>query len=125
MKTFIDDDYISVSKNDNILKLCFKQETKGLTDSSFKKEALKYIEIVQKENSRRIIVDMRKMGYQLSEEVIRWRNENIISVYNQVGVEKFAFISIKPTIDQDDPNNTFVTRTFILEEDAVRWLTKD
>ncbi len=51
----------------------------------------------------------------------KW-NKNIISVYNDIGVEKFAFIRDKPTVSQDDPKNTFVTKAFLSEEKAVDWM---
>ncbi len=65
---------------------------------------------------------MRKFSYNLTEELISWRNENIISIYNKIKVEKFTFISDKPTVNQDNPNNTFTTKTFLSEQEAKDWL---
>jgi len=122
VQKFMDDKYISVFKENGILILYWKEETINFTDSDFKEEALKYIAIVQKENSLKIIVDMRNFFYDLSEEVIAWRKENIISIYNKIKVEKFAFISEKPTINQDNPKNTFTTKSFSSEQEAKKWI---
>lgn len=123
METFIDDKFMSVFQKNGILVLCWKPATKDLNDDAFKSEALKFINIVKQNQSKKIIVDMRNFGYDLNPEVIAWRNQNIIAVYNEIGVEKFAFISEKPTVKQDDPNNTFVTRNFVNEQEAENWLT--
>ena len=122
MKEFVNDEFMSVFEKDNILTLSWKEGTYNLTDDLFKEEALKFIGAVKKQNSKSIIVDMRKFSYSLSDELVEWRNKNIISVYNDIGVEKFAFISDKPTVSQDDPKNTFVTKAFLSEKEAVDWM---
>ena len=58
----------------------------------------------------------------MSHEIVAWRNLNVITAYNEIGVEKFAFISQKPTVKQDDPNNTFATKYFLTSEEAEHWL---
>ncbi len=65
---------------------------------------------------------MRKFGFTLSPEIINWRKENIITLYNKIWVEKFAFISDKPSVKQNDPNNTFITKEFKNEDDGINWL---
>lgn len=122
MEQFIDDQYMLVSKDNDILTLCWKENTANFTDTDFKEEALKFIDVVQKQYSLKIIVDMRKFSYNLSDGLISWRNENIISIYNKIKVEKFAFISDKPTVNQDNPDNTFVTKSFSSEHEAIDWL---
>lgn len=122
METFIDDKFMSVFQKDGLLVLRWKSDTKEFTDGDFKSEAVKFINVVKQNQSKKIIVDMRNFNYSLNPEVIAWRNQNIISVYNEIGVEKFAFISEKPTVKQDDPKNTFVTQNFINEQEAESWL---
>ncbi len=123
METFIDNKFMSVFQKNGILVLRWKPATKDLTNDAFKSEAIKFINIVKQNQSKNIIVDMRNFSYDLTPEVIAWRNQNIIAVYNEIGVEKFAFISEKPTVKQDNPNNTFFTRHFVNEQEAENWLT--
>ena len=69
-----------------------------------------------------IAVDMREFHYKLNQELIDWRNQNIIAVYNEIGVKRFAFISEKPAIKQGNNTNKFVTQYFLVEQEAEKWL---
>src|SRR3989338_4723785 len=101
-KNIFSDQFMTVTSNDDILILSWKSNTSKLTDESFKTEALKFADIVQQVNNKKIIVDMRKFRFNLSPALVEWRNKNIISVYNKIGAEKFAFISEKVTVPQND-----------------------
>lgn len=125
MKVLLDDKYMTVTRRDEFLSLVWKDYTSNLTDEDFKTEAKKFIRAVETERSKRILVDMRKFEYQLSDELVEWRRENIISVYNKLGVKKFAFIAKTATVNQDDPRNTFVTRSFKSEDEGVAWLVSE
>ena len=123
MEIRINDQFMGVSEESKILTLRWKEKTSKLSNDLFKKEALKFVDIVKNGQNKRIIVDMRMFLYDLDQELIIWRNNNIISVYNDIGVEKFAFITHKPTVKQDDPANTFVTEYFNNEEEAQKWVS--
>ena len=122
MEPLFSDKYISISESEGILELCFKKETENLTDDDFKRSALKWIEVVKSKKSNQLLVDMRNFNYALSPTMIDWRNKNIVAGYNEVGVEKFAFVSNKPTVKQDDPSNTFISRDFSTKQLAETWL---
>ncbi len=118
----VNDKFMVVSVEKGILKLAWKDATKELTDKLFKVEAKKFTEVLEKTKNKRILVDMRKFNYNLRKEMIKWRSENVIKVYNKLGVKRFAFISEKPAVKQDSPKNTFITETFSLEDEALQWL---
>lgn len=122
MKTLFEDKYMKIAGDKDILSLIWKDETKSLSDEIFKEEALKFEETLRSDFRSNILVDMRDFNYQLSPELIAWRKDNIISTYNELKVKKFAFITEKPAVNQDDPNNTFTTRTFESVADSIRWL---
>ncbi|PIZ95061.1 MAG: hypothetical protein COX81_02055 [Candidatus Magasanikbacteria bacterium CG_4_10_14_0_2_um_filter_37_12] len=71
--------------------------------------------------SKRIIVDLRHYIVELTPNLTAWRNKNIAAVYNDVGVEKFAFINDEVSVKQDDSENTFVTNFFKTIEEAEIW----
>src|SRR3989344_7448922 len=96
------DKFMKVSEIQKVLTLVWKKETSDLTDESFKKEALKFIDMVKKSKVKNILVDMREFQYKLSDDLLTWRNEQVISVYNKLGIEKFAFVSEKITVKQDN-----------------------
>lgn len=122
MQALIDNKYMTVKNEDWILFLIWKDSTSFFDDELFKESALKFHSVVNKLKSKKILVDMRKFSFILTPEIINWRKENIITLYNKIKVEKFAFISDKPSVKQDDPNNTFITCEFKSEIDAINWL---
>ncbi len=122
MIVLFDDKFISISESDKILELKFKKETENMTDEQFKECALKWAEAVKDKKTKRLLVDIREFNYELSPEIVAWRNKNVVAVYNEVAAEKFAFISDKETVKQDDPANTFVTKYFSSIEEAKNWL---
>ena len=122
MEIYVDDQFMSVFEKSGTLNLCWKKYTTNLTDEKFKEEALKFVDAIRKRKSKKIIVDMRKFNFNISDNLIAWRNEHVISVYNEIKVEKFAFISEKKTVNQDNPDNTFITQYFLTEQEANNWL---
>jgi len=123
MNILIDDKYMTVSLDEKVISLTWKQETVDFTDESFKVEALKFEKVLRFQKPITVLVDMRDFRYQLSDEIIAWRKINIISTYNELNIKKFAFISEKPAVNQDGPENTFVTKTFTSKKEAIDWLT--
>lgn len=121
-KKFVDNTFMNVYFENDILYLVWKENTSQLSDNLFKEQAIQFINAVKETISKKIIVDMRKFQYSLSEELIAWRNQNVIPTYNEIKVEKFAFISETPTVKQDNPNNSFITHTFTNIEEALKWL---
>ena len=122
MLRYHNDRFMKVSEIQKVLTLVWKKETSDLTDESFKKEALKFIDMVKKSKVKNILVDMREFQYKFSDDLLTWRNEQVISVYNKLGIEKFAFVSEKITVKQDNSTNKFVTRYFLTEKEAENWL---
>ena len=122
MTRYIDDEFMLAFENDGVLMLEWKDSTKSLCDDKFKVEAVKFEKIIRQLESKCIIVDMRDFQYNLCQELLDWRVENIITAYNEIGVKKFAFISDKEMVNQDDPKNTFVTKYFKTVEESMEWL---
>jgi hypothetical protein len=75
-------------------------------------------------------VDARKFEFVILKDMQGWIQENIISVLNQVGVQKWAVISTPEFVSQvsieqtieSKRNNIFKAEYFDSEEDAMRWL---
>ena len=123
MDIHIDDRFMIVSEDSGVISLRWKKETEKLTDDLFKQQAYTFIDVIKKTKIKKIMVDMRDFQYSLSSAIIARRNEYIIGVYNEIGVTKFAFISDTPTVPQDDPANTFVTKIFVIEKEAMDWFS--
>jgi len=116
------DRFMQVSETRDGLLLTWKKQTSELSPEKFKEEAMTFVEIVKKRKVKNILVDMREFKYTLSNELIAWRNKQVISVYNDRGIEKFAFVSDKVGLKQDDRSNKFITRYFSTIKEAEEWL---
>src|SRR3989344_6775025 len=116
------DRFMQVSETRDGLLLTWKKQTSELSPEKFKQEAMTFVEIVKKRKVKNILVDMREFKYTLSNELIAWRNKQVISVYNDRGIEKFAFVSDKVGLKQDDRSNKFITRYFSTIKEAEEWL---
>lgn len=124
MTARIDDTFMTVMEDNGIVVLRWKKGTERMNDELFKQEALKFVGVVEKELAKKIVVDMRDFRFQLSPELVSWRNEHVIALYNRIELQKFAFISnTPPAVKQEDPANTFTTRHFKTEEEANKWLS--
>jgi hypothetical protein len=122
MKNYIDDEFMKVFGEGLVVSLVWKSKTKELTQDQFKRQASKFIAIVEEVKPKGIIVDMREFRYKLNPELVSWRDKNIIGVYNKIRFSKFAFISKKRVLLQDDSVNTFKTRNFPSMQEAKEWL---
>lgn len=105
-------DFMIVSEESKILILKWKNSTEFLNDDKFKVEAIKLEKVIKQSRSKYVIVDMCDFKYNLGQEILAWRAKNIITTYNKIGVKKFAFISEEKSVNQDNPENIFVTKYF-------------
>ena len=75
-----------------------------------------------------ILVDVSDFHHRMGPGVQEWRVKNISSRYTAAGVRRFAFLfpsgaEIPPMMNQSAPGDSFLTRTFTIQEEAVAWLT--
>ena len=124
MNTVLDDQFYSVEEGDGIFLMTWKDGTKEMNDEVFVAHASAFLDVLKEKQHKKIIVDMRQLYFEPSAEATKWRNENLVAYYNEIGVEKFAFVATpeQPVVDQDDSENTFVTKTFESLEDAFEWI---
>ena len=77
--------------------------------------------------SKRIFVDAGKFLFKASDELIGpWRTKNITPLYNEAGVEKFAFLfppgAPTPPSGQNMPNENFPTGFFTTKDELMKWI---
>lgn len=124
MKTYTNDQYKVISENKGILYLVWKPETEHFTTNLFQQSAQDWMQAVEESGIKNILVDMRELHFSLPIELLEWINKNIIARYNDLEIKQFAFLVSegKKSVQQDSPNNTFVTKTFTEEDRAIEWL---
>jgi len=81
-----------------------------------------------KQNSQRLLVDVREFGHTFGAALGEWRLEKIIPKYHQAGVDKFAFVHgpdfPEPPDGKKEEGENFISRHFASEAGAKAWLTE-
>ena len=102
-----------------------------MTDDGFKATLQLMAEHGLKVRPRYMIIDATKFFHQLGEGILAWRDKHIVPLYNDAGVEKFAFLATdrtpgtvekgaKPAMDGPAK---FPTAWFETTERMYQWLT--
>ena len=92
-----------------------------------------YASLVRNYQPESIIVDARKFEFLLLTDMQEWINRNVIAVYNDINLKKWAIVipqqflqqvSIEQTIEAN-PANTFKTQYFETEQEAMAWVRSE
>lgn len=74
------------------LELKWAPQTKSMTDDGFRQTLQILADQGLKVRPRFMIVDSLEFFFTLGEGTLPWRDEHIVPLYNEAGVEKFAFL---------------------------------
>ena len=77
----------------SLLSFNWTEKSAGMTDDDYTQALREYARLMLKHRARRALIDLRKFRYRLGDpDGLRswWANE-IVPLYNQAGLEKFAF----------------------------------
>lgn len=114
----------------SILRRVLHPHSNDMSSPGFHREWLEYARTIREQHPRNILVNARDFDFLILKDMQRWINENVISVYNEVGLKKWAVVippqflhqvSIEQTIEAN-PHNNFEVRYFETEEEAMYWL---
>src|SRR5262249_57086125 len=118
----------------SILAVNGREKPAGMTGDEYTQALREYAGLMLKHRARRALIDLRKFRYRLGDpDGLRswWANE-IVPLYNQAGLEKFAFVL--PEGEHAPPDETpakveegekFLTKQFGTKQAAISWLTAD
>ena len=92
-----------------------------------------YVLLVRNYQPENIFVDATEFHFLLLKEMQEWINQNVIAVFNDIRLKKWAIVvppqfmhqvSIEQTIEAN-PSNTFETQYFESEDEAIEWLHQE
>ena len=111
-----------------IIGIRWKAATAKMTDEDFKGALTLFADHAERMGAHGILVDVSDFHHRMGPGVQEWRVKNISSRYTAAGVRRFAFLfpsgaEIPPMMNQSAPGDSFLTRTFTIQEEAVAWLT--
>jgi len=71
---------------------CWSEATASMTEEQFRAGVERLAELIEREHTRNVLVDVVKMAYKPAADFEKWRQTYIIPRYNTAGVRKFAFL---------------------------------
>jgi hypothetical protein len=115
----------------NTLELTWSPNTKSMGDEGFRQTLQLLAEQGLKVRPRFMIVDATQFFHTLAEGTLAWRDEHIVPLYNEAGVEKFAFLVTpafpgtveKGGVPAPDGPAAFPTGWFETKDRMYAWLT--
>ena len=118
------------SPDTHLLKQVFTEKSKQMNWPQYQHELTKTAEFLNNYRQSLLLVDARKFDFVILKDMQGWIQDHVISVLNDVGVQKWAVIgtpefvsqvSIEQTIETKK-NNYFQAQYFDSEDDAMQWL---
>ena len=116
----------------SLMSFVWTEKSAAMTVDDYKVSIRDYARLVLKHRARRALVDLRKFRYRVedADALASWWADEIVPLYNQAGLKKFAFVL--PEGEQAPPDEasakpeageTFDTKHFGSEQAAMSWLT--
>jgi hypothetical protein len=107
----------------NTLELKWLPATKDATEAQARDTMALFAAESEKRKPRFLIVDTTQFFHRWAEDMMAWRNTEIIPQYNAGGVTKFAFITVETGADPaPEGPATFPTGWFTSRDRAYQWL---
>ena len=115
----------------NTLELAWSPNTRSMGDDGFKETLQLLADQGLKVRPTFMIIDATQFFHTLGEGVLLWRDEQIVPLYNEAGVQKFAFLATeampgtveKGGVPAPDGPATFPTARFETRDRLYMWLT--
>ena len=113
------------------LELKWDASTRSMTDDGFKQTLQILADQGLKVRPKFMIIDATEFSHRPAEATMAWRDEKIVPLYNDAGIEKFAFLTtanMPGTVEKGgepkpDGPAAFPTAWFETKERMYAWLT--
>ena len=113
------------------LELKWGEQTRSMGDDGFKSAIQALADHGLKVRPRFIIIDSTQFFHTFGEGTLAWRDEHIVPLYNEAGIEKFAFLvtdHMPATVEKGaepapDGPASFPTAWFETKERMYAWLS--
>ena len=110
----------------------WKPSTKNMADDDFKEYQLQKIKEIKKYPLQYHFVDTRHMLYPLSEEMQKWIDEVVMTVWDTTPLKKIAFVASAGLVAQmsielamDESPHSYAIQYFETEEEARAWMLQE
>ena len=128
-------DYGVLIRDDELdmLELKWLPTTKDATEAQARDTMALFAAKTEELKPQRLVVDTTEFAHRWADDMMAWRDKEIIPHYNAGGVSKFAFITGEgapfPTVESGadpalDGPATFPTGWFMTRDHALQWLSE-
>jgi hypothetical protein len=114
----------------NTLELTWSPSTRSMGDDGFRQTLQLLADQGLKVRPRFMIIDATQFFHRPGQATLAWRDENIVPLYNEAGVQKFAFLAAPGTpgtveqggVPAPDGPASFPTGWFETRDRIYTWL---
>ena len=80
-------------------------------------------EIAKESDVHGLLIDIRQFMHQPTEDVVAYRKEHVIPLYNEAGIRRMAFLfpGENPGQANQDPGADYEVKRFTSENGALTW----
>jgi|SRR5262245_3069328 len=116
----------------SLMSFVWTEKSVSMTAADYMAAIRAYARLVLKHRARCALVDLRKFQFRVVDSDIpgSWWADEIVPLYNQAGLAKFAFVlpeGVQVPPDEASTNaqagEKFVTKKFSSEQAAISWVT--
>jgi hypothetical protein len=118
-----------ISEPASLLSFIWTEKTAAMSEDDYKQALRLYANLAVKHRVRRGLIDLRKFRFPVAEALMSWRAREIVPLYHQAGLEKFAYVLPDTAAQPEErparaePGEQFLTKRFRSEIAAMAWLT--
>jgi hypothetical protein len=109
-------------KPEKFVCLTWLPGTAGMTDQDFREALEVFAAGALQHRAERLLIDVSEFRHRPSPEVLEWRDEVIVPMYNQAGVKKVAWVWPGEARDAATGEGGYSNRYFDSEDEALAWI---
>lgn len=126
--------YLQIDSVDeqHLLELTWLPATTDMTSEEYKDEHINLLKFMLEQKTKRVLGNIKQLGFVVSPEVQEWMNENIFAPVIEKGFNKLAIVmsteflaqlSIEQAMEEE-VGQKIITKYFDDKEEAREWITK-
>lgn len=124
---------VSYHQENQLFYYVFNETTESMSAEEYIDELKVFIELVRTHKPTRVLGHMVDFKFAITPDIQEWVNNNLFSVYQEIGFKKIAILlskefiaalSIEQTMEEDS-TQAFQTSFFDEEAAAMQWLLEE
>ena len=116
---------ILYDRDRNVLTLVWSDDTANMQDADFNDAALQFAKLAKAHSTPHLRIVITEFKHQPSSESMKWREINVLPLYDEAGVRKIAFeVGRGGEEFPDKVESGHETRSFETSEEIYEWFSQ-